>query len=78
MMKPIILYNTQLIQNSESGLLADQANLCVLAGSDATTIATDYFSENNMTFIAVISEDDENNNTVDNTNNTGYGKEGEG
>ncbi|MEC8672007.1 MAG: BspA family leucine-rich repeat surface protein, partial [Candidatus Thermoplasmatota archaeon] len=53
-----ILYNTQLIQNSESGLLADQANLCVLAGSDATTIATDYFSENNMTFIAVISEDE--------------------
>ena len=35
----VILYNPQLIQNSESGLLADQTNLCVLAGSDAMTIA---------------------------------------
>jgi len=55
----VILYNPQLIQNSESGLLADQTNLCVLAGSDAITIAMDYFSENNMTFTAVISDDDD-------------------
>ena len=55
----VILYNPQLIQNSESGLLADQTNLCVLAGSDATTIAMDYFSENNMTFTAVISDDED-------------------
>ena len=48
-----ILYNPQVIQNTDAGLQADGAEICISIGSEMESIAVNYFTENNMDFTSV-------------------------